>query len=84
MPEPTDEMTTIIAQTMEAAISRVRDDVAFSNGDVMSAAMHILVDAGMRSVEDGRSTREELIKNISDVAREIVSRWTPDGSGSMQ
>ena len=76
--EPTDGMTEAIYSLMEQALSALQDVARFSNGDVMSAAMHLMVDAGMFQVESGNCTREELIKDICAAARDTVMEWTPD------
>jgi hypothetical protein len=77
---PTDGMTSALAEAMEEALMAMHLMVRFSTGDVMSAALHIMVDAGMRAVEEGRTTREQLIEDICGAARKAVCEHGREGS----
>ena len=84
MPKPqTEEMVTLLHAYMVAGVDMVSNDHRFTYGDVMSAAVHILVESGMESVQDGRSTREELVRNICSAIEvcvmEFGMRDAPEG-----
>ncbi len=77
--QPTDEMTSALHYLMHQALQAVRMVSQFTNGDVMSAAMHIMVDAGMFQVEKGNCTRDQLIGDIAAAAKIVVTEWSADG-----
>lgn len=70
-----DEMTTHIYRAIEASLGAIREVHPFTNGDVMSAALHVLIDTGMRAVEKGTCTREELIEDICAAVPGAVKEW---------
>ena len=67
----TDAMTQLLIRVMEGALQST--GLRFSNGDVMSAALHLMVDAGMVQAP----SKEELIKDIVAGAKEAVEAWSP-------
>jgi len=73
--EPTDEMTNAIANNIESLLSAMQQVAPFSTGDVMSAALHIMVDAGMVAVEHGTSTPEKLIDDLCRAVRQCVTEF---------
>lgn len=81
MPEPkTDEMVTLLNSAMEEALAAISNRYRFANGDVMSAALHVMVDAGMVSVHNGDQTREQLVDDIIVGVRACVMGWQPSHS----
>lgn len=70
-----DEMTTAIYSAFEDTLQAIRIVQPFTNGDVMSAVLHVLIDAGMRAVENGTCDRETLIKDICAAIPGAVNEW---------
>lgn len=84
MPKPademtTDEMTSTIFGAFESVLQVMRIVQPFTNGDVMSAALHVLIDAGMRAVENGTCDKETLIKDICAAIPGAVNEWRAPG-----
>jgi ATP-dependent 26S proteasome regulatory subunit len=81
----TDEMVTALHGAMAKALDVMFEEVGpFVNGDAMSAAMYILVDAGMVAVQNGSCSREKVVEDLCKAVRECVMEWEEPHEGSLQ
>ena len=65
----TEAMGLLIYRRMRELLTEMREEHEFTNGEVMSAAMNLVIDAGLESVESGLCTPERLIADIQSSAR---------------
>lgn len=76
-PEPnTTEMVSTLHSVVEQLLSQLPFD--FTRADVMSMATHLIIDAGMVAVMEGRVSREELADDITGAVRQQVMAWKPE------
>lgn len=74
----TEEIIRLIHSILEAVMTQL--PFPFTAGDVMSAAMALLIDAGMLSVMEGLQTKEELADKICVAIRSAIEQWNPKHS----
>lgn len=76
-PKPdSDEMVTLLYESLMEALDTV--DIRFTQGDVMSACMHLAVDAGLQS----SASAEQLATDLCDGVRKIISDRQTEGMTS--
>lgn len=72
---PTDEMTNALTHLISDACIAAYDVKPFSNGDVIAACMHVLVEAGMSSVEAGKISREKMSDDLCCVLARMIELY---------
>lgn len=73
-PEPgTDEMVTLLTHAIGEAFNQLHQMFPFTSGDVMSACMHLLVEAGLSNASPAK-LREDAIMALDGVLDENAKR----------
>lgn len=74
----TEEMVGTLCSVVEQLLVQLPFD--FTTGDVMAMATHLIIDAGMVAVMEGKVSREELAEDIAGAVRHQVMAWRPEFS----
>lgn len=53
----------------------------FTTGDVMGAAMTIMIHAGMIPVTKGEITKQSLSDDLLKAVKDAVAQWEPENGG---
>lgn len=72
MPEhSTDAMVSLIHQVLSSVVGQLANDIQFTTGDVMSAALHLIVDAGLMNATPA-SLRADIVTAVDNMLAEYA------------
>lgn len=74
MPEHgTDAMVTLLHRVLNSLVGQLANDIKFTTGDVMSAALHLIIDAGLMNASPA-NLRKDIATSVDRILAEVAKK----------